>query len=195
LIMIIFIFSKFSKLERNVVKMFTPGTTRAHARGRTDWRSLGGEGCQVLVTRNAPVSAILRSRPGAGRRRSYGTARKVRMGRPSTLSRMIERVLRAAAEAEVSQGDGVELSLKEASMEQVITGKQGVLEPRRIEGWQTLMMGPTAKLSKRRSPTKKRSPPRRLAKDPREIEARCRSWFRSDRLPETVFTVAARRPV
>ena len=149
--------------------------------------------CQVLVTRNAPVSAILRSRPGAGRRRSYGTARKVRMGRPSTLSRMIERVLRAAAEAEVSQGDGVELSLKEASMEQVITGKQGVLEPRRIEGWQTLMMGPTAKLSKRRSPTKKRSPPRRLAKDPREIEARCRSWFRSDRLPETVFTVAARR--
>ena len=32
--------------------------------------------CQVLVTRNAPVSAILRSRPGAGRRRSYGTAMK-----------------------------------------------------------------------------------------------------------------------
>ena len=172
LIMIIFIFSKFSKLERNVVKMFTPGTTRAHARGRTDWRSLGGgllaaasqvteriklgpgvgkssaattdnrdyrrvrtfprvtsplcgrcvvalqerrrhqamscgprtgfaemlnqetgdvrfcqvlvigdvRFCQVLVTRNAPVSAILRSRPGAGRRRSYGTARKVGPG-------------------------------------------------------------------------------------------------------------------
>ena len=71
-----------------------------------------------------PTQAILRSRPGAGRRRSYGTARKVRMGRPSTLSRMIERVLRAAAEAEVSQGDGVELSLKEASMEQY-HGKAG----------------------------------------------------------------------
>jgi hypothetical protein len=59
LIMIIFIFSKFSKLERNVVKMFTPGTTRAHARGRTDWRSLGGR----AVGRGQPSHRENQTRP------------------------------------------------------------------------------------------------------------------------------------